>query len=147
MMLLVATVMALLADERPAIVIQAGDSPVRIDRATVLSTAGSPPVVLYSATNLTSDNLDQFTVMAFVFDAQGILKARQVSPARHMLEAKSSKYSTMVLDGFAVDATHLIVVGVNQAQRVGSDVWWRADLQAAADAAIKAKKPYRSVNP
>ena len=31
------------------------------------------------------------------------------------------------------------VIGVNQAQRVNSEVWWRADLQAAAEEAVKRK--------
>ena len=30
-----------------------------------------------------------------------------------------------------------IVIGVNQAQRVSSDEWWRGDIQAAAEAAVK----------
>ena len=141
MTLIAAMVALLLAADKPAIVIEAPDSPVRIDRATVVTVTDGPPVLLYSATNLTGDNLDQFTVMVFVFDAQGILKARQVAPARHALDARSSKYSAMVLDGFPIDPTHVIVAGVNQAQRVGSDVWWRADLQAAAEAAIKSKQP------
>ena len=139
--LLTVLVTGLLASDRPAIVVQALDSPVRIDRATILAATDGPPVLLYSATNLTDDNLDQFTVMAFIFDAQGTLKARQVAPARFTLDARNSKYSAMVLDGFAIDATHVIVVGVNQAQRAGSDVWWRADLQAAAEGAVKPKAP------
>jgi hypothetical protein len=47
----------------------------------------------------------------------------------------------MVLDGSAIDPADVIVVGVNQAQRVGSEVWWRADLQATAQAAAQKKKP------
>ena len=39
-----------------------------------------------------------------------------------------------------IDATDVIVVGVNQAQRVDSDVWWRADLQTMAEAK-QPKKP------
>jgi hypothetical protein len=141
-MTLFAAIMTLfLVTDTPAIVVQAADSPVRIDRATILTVPDSPPVLFYSATNLTADNLDQFTVMVFVFDTQGILKGRQVAPARHTLDARSSKYSAMVLDGFPIDPTHVIVAGVNQAQRVGSDVWWRADLQAAAEAAVKSRRP------
>jgi broad specificity polyphosphatase/5'/3'-nucleotidase SurE len=37
--------------------------------------------------------------------------------------------------------TDIIVAGVNQAQRVGSESWWRADVQAAAEAAVPRKKP------
>jgi hypothetical protein len=127
--------------ERPAIVVQAPDSPVRIDRATILTGADGPPVLLYASTNLSSDDLDQFTVIAFVFDAKGVLKARQVAPARRTLEAGTSKHSTMVLDGSSIGPTDLVVVGVNQAQRVDSEVWWRADLQAAAEAVARAGKP------
>jgi hypothetical protein len=126
--------------DRLALVVQAPESPVRLDRATILTAAGAPPVVLYAATNLTGDQLDQFTVMAFVFDAQGTLKARQVAPARRTLEAGTTKYSTIVLDGSPIEPTDLIVIGVNQAQRVGSEAWWRADLQGAAEAAAH-KKP------
>jgi hypothetical protein len=127
--------------EKPAIIVQAADSPVRLDRATVLSEAGAPPIVLYAATNLTDEQLDQFTIMAFVFDAKGTLKARQVAPGRRTLDARSTKYSTLVLDGSPIDPTDVIVVGVNQSQRVGSEVWWRADLQTVAESAAQRKKP------
>ena len=128
-------------NEKPAIVVQAADSPVRLDRATILSGADGPPIVLYAATNLTDDQLERFTVMAFVFDARGTLKARQVAPGRRTLEARSTKYSTLVLDGSPIEPTDVIVLGINQAQRVGSEVWWRADLQTAAEAATRGKKP------
>ena len=127
--------------EKPAIVVQAPDSPVRIDRATILRAADGPPVVLYSATNLTDNQLEQFTVMAFVFAADGTLKARQVAPARRTLDAREVKYSTLVLDGAPIEPDYIVVIGVNQAQRVGSDAWWRADLQPAAQAAVPQKKP------
>jgi hypothetical protein len=126
--------------EKPAIVVQAADSPVRLDRATILSGGNGPPIVLYAATNLTDNQLEQFTVMAYVFDAKGTLKARQVAPGRRTLDARSTKYSTLVLDGAPVDATDVIVVGVNQAQRVDSETWWRADLQTLAEA-TQPKKP------
>ena len=126
--------------EKPAIIVQAADSPVRLDRATILSGGDGPPVVLYAATNLTDDQLEQFTVMAYVFDAKGTLKARQVAPGRRTLDARSTKYSTLVLDGAPIDATDVIVVGVNQAQRADSEVWWRADLQTMAEAK-QPKKP------
>jgi hypothetical protein len=136
----VATLLAAPAAERQAIVVQAPDSPVRIDRATILTAAEGPPVVLYSATNLTDDQLDQFTVMAFVFAADGTLKARQVAPGRRTLDAHGTKYSPLVLDGSPIAPDDVIVIGVNQAQRVNSETWWRAELQRAAEAAVPLKK-------
>ena len=143
MILLSAALMGWLAAvpaERPVIVVQAPDSPVRLDRATVLQGAEGPPVVLYSATNLTAAQLEQFTVMAFVFDANGALKARQVAPGRRTLDARETKYSTLVLDGSPIEPNFVIVIGANQAQRAGSEVWWHADLQPAAEAAVPLKK-------
>jgi hypothetical protein len=125
--------------EKPAIVVAAPDSPVRLDRAVVLSASEGPPVVLYSATNVSDAELEQFMVIAFVFDAEGTLKARQTAPGRRLLEAHATKYSTMVLDGSTIAPTDVIVVGVSQAQRSGSDAWWRADLQAAATASARKK--------
>src|SRR2546430_12674362 len=119
--------------------VQAPDSPVRLDHATILTAADAPPVLLYAATNVTGDELDEFTVMAYVF-REGVLKARQVAPGRRTLDAHGTKYSAMILDGFAIEPTDVIVVGVNQAQRVGSDAWWRAELQEAAEAAA-ARRP------
>ncbi len=126
--------------EKPAVAVGAADSPVRLDRAVVVTPSEGPPVVLYAATNLTDDELEQFTVIAFVFDGQGTLKARQTAPGRRTLDAHATKYSTLVLDGSAIAPTDLIVIGVNQAQRAGSETWWRTDLQAAAVAAARAKK-------
>ena len=130
---------AAMAAERPVPVVQAPDSPVRLDHATLLSASEGPPVLLYSATNLTGGALEQFTVMAFTFKADGTLKARQLAPGRRTLEAHETKYSTMVLDGFPLEASDIVVIGVNQAQRVDSDDWWRADLQDAAEARVRAK--------
>ena len=144
MTVLAAVVTGLLAAavvETPAVVVQAPDSPVKLDRATVVTVAGSPPVLLYGATNLTDTELDQFTVIVFVFNAQGTLKARQTAPARRTLDPRGTKHSTIVLDGSPIEPTDLIVVGVNQAQRVNSDVWWRAELQTAAEAAAQPRKP------
>ena len=141
-MLLIAGLMMLLAgvaQERAVPIVQATDSPVRLDRATMLSASEGPPILVYAATNLTNDSLEQFTVMAFVFRADGTLKARQVAPARRTLEAHETKYSTMVLDGSPLEAGDSIIVGVNQAQRVNSDTWWRADLQPAAEARVRTK--------
>ena len=142
MILCAAMVAGLLAAaaESPALGVQAPDSPVKLDRTTVLTVAGSPPVVLYAATNLTGDALEQFTVMVFVFKADGALKARQTAPGRRSLEGRETKYSTIVLDGSPIEPTDIVVIGVNQAQRVNSDAWWRADLQPAAEIAVP-KKP------
>ncbi len=138
---LLTIVLAALPAEKAAATVQTTDSPVRLDRAMVLSGAEGPPVLLYSATNLTDDALDQFTVIAFIFNADGTLKARQTAPGRRTLDPHGTKYSTLVLDGSAIDPTDQIVVGVNQAQRVNSDAWWRGDVQPAAEAAVKKKKP------
>lgn len=126
--------------DKSAIVVQAPDSPIRVDRAVVLTEPGSPPVLLYRATNVTGQPLDEFTVMVFVFSADGALKARQVAPGRRTLEAGAAKYSTLVLDGSDILPTDILVAGVNQAQRVGSDAWWRADLEPAAEAAVPRKR-------
>jgi hypothetical protein len=126
--------------ERQAIVVQAPDSPVRLEKATILQGAEGPPIVLYSATNLTEGELEQFTVMAFVFDANGALKARQVAPGRRTLDPRGSKFSTLVLDGSPVEPSYIVVIGVNQAQKAGSEVWWHTDLQPAAEAAVPLKK-------
>ena len=126
-------------DSAPAIV-SAPDSPVKLDHATVLRIDGAPPVLVYAATNMTDGQLDQFTVMVFVFNAGGTLKARQVAPGRRTLETHETKYSAMVLDGTHIDPADIIVAGVNQAQRVNSDSWWRAELQPAAEEAAKQHK-------
>ena len=137
-----ASVIVAAAAEQAAVVVEAADSPVKIGKATVLTVAGDPPVVLYSATNQTSDDLEQFTVEVFIFDAKGILKTQQMAPGRRTLEAKTTKYSTIILDGGPVDPAGSIVIGVNQAQKVGSpDISWRADVRAAAERAVPQKKP------
>ena len=135
----VAVVLALVAavGERPASIVQAPDSPVRLERARVITSDEAPPVLVYAATNTTNDALEQFTVIAFVFDAKGTLKARQTAPGRRALDPHGTKYSTLVLDGAPLDPTDLIVVGVNQAQRAESEQWWRADIQSAAEQAVK----------
>jgi len=135
-----AILLAAAATDAPAIVVQAADSPVRLDQATVVTVTAAPPVLVYGATNATDDNVDEFTVIAFVFDAQGTLKARQTAPARRTLEAHTTKFSTLVLDGSPISAGDRVVVGVNQAQKVGSDRWWRAELQDAALAAVRPPK-------
>ena len=141
MTVLIASTFVLLAAafaETAPVVVQAPDSPVRLDHARVLNiTAGEPAVLLYAATNLTDNDLEQFTVIAYIFDAEGVLKTRQVAPGRRTLEKRSTKYSTMVLDGRAVTTTDRVVIGVNQAQRTDSDKWWSAELEAAAKEAVK----------
>ena len=77
-------------------VVQAADAPVRLDRAKILNTNDAPLVLLYAATNLTDDELDQFTVMVFVFDREGRLKARQVAPGRRTLAARSTNTTTFI---------------------------------------------------
>ena len=134
------TLMLVAPSERPALIVAGAEAPVRMNRAIVLTPADGPPVVLYAATNVSEQPLDQFTVMAFVFKADGTLKARQVAPGRRTLDANETKYSTLVLDGSEIEPTDVIVIGINQAQRVGSDAWWRADLQPAAEAAVPLKK-------
>jgi len=129
------------AVDMPAVVVAAADSPVKIGRATVVTVAGDPPVLLYAATNQTDNDLEQFTVEVFFFDAKGVLKTQQIAPGRRTLEARSTKYSTIVLDGGTVDPAGFIVIGVNQAQRINSETWWRADITAAAEAAVPRKKP------
>lgn len=127
--------------DRPALTVQADGSPVAIDRATVLTVNGAPPVLLYAATNLTDTDLDQFTVMVMVYDTKGVLKARHIAPGRHLLDARETKFSAMILDGAPLDPADIVVVGANQAQEVGSDTWWRADLRVLAEATIKSKAP------
>ena len=127
--------------DMPIMVVQAPDSPVRLDRLKIFSADDAPPVLLYAATNVTGDQLDQFTVTVFVFDQDGRLKARQVAPGRRTLDARETKYSAMVLDVGPIDPTDSLMAGVDQAQRVGSDDWWRADLLTLAEQAVAARKP------
>ena len=140
LLLAVLLVVPAAAADRQALIVSGAEPPARITRATVLTPAEGPPVVLYAAENLTDAELDQFTVMAFVFKPDGTLTARQVAPGRRTLAPREVKYSTLVLDGGAVDASDVIVIGINQAQRAGSDSWWRAELQRAAEAAVPLKK-------
>ena len=136
-----ALLLAAAASERPARIVEGSDAPARISRAAVLTPEEGPPVVLYAATNLTDRQLDTITVMAFVFKADGTLKARQVAPGRRTLDPRETKYSTLVLDGSPIEPTDVVVIGINQAQHAGSDAWWRSDLQRLAEAAVPLKKP------
>jgi hypothetical protein len=128
-------------DDRALITVQAEGSPVTLDRAVILAAADGPPVLRYAATNATDHDLDQFTVMVLVFDPKGVLKSRHVAPGRHLLDARTTKVSAMVLDGAPIDATDVIIVGVNQAQQVGSEAWWRADIRTLAETAVKSRLP------
>src|SRR4029450_3344635 len=92
------TLLMVAAAELPIKGVQAPDSPVRLDRLKIFSADDAPPGLLYAATNLTDDELEQFTVTVFVFDQDGRLKARQVAPGRRTLEKRETKYSAMVLD-------------------------------------------------
>ena len=136
-----AIVMTAAATETPAVVVEAPDTPVKITHATVLTVAGDPPVLLYAATSQTDYDLEQFTITVFMFDAKGILRTEQIAPGRRTLEAKSTKYSSMVIDGGTVDPAGSILVGVNNAQRANSESWWRVDLRPVAEAAVPKKKP------
>jgi hypothetical protein len=139
-MSVLATIVLAAAAERPAIVVEGAQPPATIGRAVVITPSEGPSVLLYAAANQTDQRLDEFTVMAFVFRADGTLKAKQIAPGRRTLEPREIKYSTLVLDGSDIDPTDIVVVGINQAQHVGSDSWWRADLQRAAEAAVPLKK-------
>lgn len=128
--------------QRPVTPVTAPNAPVKLDAMKVLNTDAQPLVLLYAATNTSESAIDQFTVMVFVYDKDGQLKARQVAPGRRDLAVKETKYSSMVLDVGKIDATDYLMAGVDQAQRVGSDDWWRADLRPLAEAAADAfRKP------
>ena len=126
------------AAEMAPTIIQAPDSPVKLDHARILNVVeGEPAVLLYAATNLTDNDLEQFTVIAFIFEGDGTLRSRQAAPGRRTLEKRSTKYSTMVIDVRPLTPTDRIVIGVDQAQRVDSEKWWSAELVDAAKAAVK----------
>jgi len=74
------------ATEKPVTIVEGPQPPVRITRGTVLAPAEGPAVVLYAAVNQTDQEMEQFTVMALVFKADGTPKARQVAPGRRTLE-------------------------------------------------------------
>ena len=130
-----------LALDLPVSTVQAADSPVRLDDVKLLNTDASPLVLLYAATNVTDKNLEQFTVTVFVFDKERRLKARQVAPGRRTLEAREKKFSTMVLDIGGFEPGDTLLVGVDQAQQVGSDDWWHVDLRTVAEAKMKSPAP------
>ena len=126
------------AAEMTPMIIQAPDSPVKLDHARILNVVeGEPAVLLYAATNLTDNDLEQFTVIAFIFEGDGTLRSRQAAPGRRTLEKRSTKYSTMVIDVRPLTPTDQIVIGVDQAQRTDSEKWWSAELVDVAKAAVK----------
>lgn len=131
---LVALGLLLAPGDMPVSVFEAPDCPVKLDRPKILNTGDSPLVLLYAATNRSEQPLEQFTAMVFVYDRAGSLKARQVAPGRRSLEIRKTKFSMMVLDVGGIDPTDIIVVGIDQAKRVDSDDWWRADLRPLAEA-------------
>ena len=141
-LLAMTTTLALAAapTERPALIVEGPQPPARITRAAVLTPTEGPTVVLYAAVNQTDQELEQFTVMAFVFKADGTPKARQVAPGRRTLEPRETKYSTIVLDAGQVDPTDIIVIGVDSVQRAGSEAWWHAELRPLAEKAVPVKK-------
>jgi hypothetical protein len=141
LLLAMTTTLALAAPtEKPAIIVEGEQPPAHITRAAVLTPTEGPPVVLYSAVNQTDQQLEQFTVMAFVFKADGTPRARQVAPGRRTLEPRETKYSTIVLDAGPVDPTDIIVIGIDGTQRAGSDAWWHAELRPLAEKAVPVKK-------
>lgn len=137
---LAATVAIDAPTEKAAIIVEGQQPPVRIAHASVLTASQGPPIILYDAINQTDKEYEQFTVTAFVFKADGTPRARQTAPGRRTLEGHETKFSTIVLDGSAVEATDIIVIGVDQAQLAGSEEWWHADLRPLAEKAVPVKK-------
>ena len=131
---------AMTSAEKTAIIVEGQQPPARITHATVITPSEGPPIILYSAVNQTNQELEQFTVTAFVFKPDGTPRARQTAPGRRTLEAHETKYSTLVLDGSAVEPTDIVVIGIDQAQNAGSEQWWHTDLRPIAEAAVPAKK-------
>ena len=94
------------------------DSPVKIERGGVHD-EDAPPTVLYKATNQTDADLDQFTVIAYVFDDKGT-RRRQTAPGRRA-QAKTTKFDHRA-GWIAVAPTDQLSLGVNQAQKVNSSL-------------------------
>lgn len=117
-------------------VVSAPGAPVTLGQVKLLNADSSPLVLLYAATNGTDTALDQFTVTVFVFDKDKRLKSRQVAPGRRTLNGRETKFSAMVIDVGLIEGGDSVLVGVDQAQEVGSDDWWRADLRTLAEKAM-----------
>ena len=128
------------AAEPAAEIVAAPNTPVKLASVKVLNAGAEPLVLLYAAANATDGPIEQFTVTAYVFDAQGNLKARQVAPGRRELKVGETKYSAMVLDVGAIGPTDFLMAGVDQVQRAGSEDWWRADLRAIAEAVVDTRR-------
>ena len=126
--------------EKAALIVEGQQPPVRLGHAVVLTASQGPPIVLYDAVNQTDKEYEQFTVTAFVFKADGTPRARQTAPGRRTLEAHETKFSTIVLDGSAVEPTDIVVIGIDQAQLAGSEEWWHTDLRPLAEKAVPVKK-------
>ena len=113
MILLATSLMALFttvaADVAP-IIVPAPDSPVHLrPREDPERRCGGTRGAAVRGDESHRCRLEQFTVIAFIFDAEGVLKTRQLAPGRRTLEKKGTKYSTMVLDGRVVTATDRVV--------------------------------------
>ena len=61
--------------------------------------------------------------------------------AANLSQANPEYRSAYMRKGGTSKVAGFIVIGVNQAQRVNPDTWWRADLRAAAEAAVPRQKP------
>ena len=141
-MRMAASVMMLLAglaQERAVLSFRPQTRPCRLEHATVLSAAEGPPVLIYAATNLTNDPLEQFTVMAFIFKADGTLEG---APARARPADAQRARDQVFRDGARRLPDRAWGFNRRRGQSgatVGSDAWWRADLQAAAEARVRTK--------
>jgi len=137
---LITTAVLATPTEKTAIIVEGQQPPLRITHAAVLTASQGPPVILYAAANQTDKEYEQFTVTAFVFKADGTPRARQTAPGRRTLDPHETKYSTIVLDGAAVEPTDVVVIGIDQAQLASSEEWWHTDLRPLAEAAVPVKK-------
>ena len=81
--------LAVAPGETPAKVVQAPDSLSARPRGRRTS-ADNPPGSALRRNQYVERGSEQFTVMAFIFKADGSLKARQVAPSRRTLEARGS---------------------------------------------------------
>jgi hypothetical protein len=115
------------------------DSPVRIDHLKIFSADDAPPVPLRG------NECHWRSARPFTVTKSSSIKTvgsrRGKSPRSSCnLDARETKYSAMVLDVGPIAPTDSLMAGVDQAQRVGSDQWWRADLRALAEQAATVKK-------
>jgi hypothetical protein len=129
------------ASQTEPIIIEAPDAPVRLQSARLLNPGQTPLVLLVDAQNQTPEAAEQFMVTVYVFNAAGVRKGSQTAPGRRTLDPKSSKFSAMVLDGFAIEPTDRLFVGVQQVQWAASGEWWRGQLLPIAEARVKTLQP------